>query len=201
MVGQKHFTPSSSGAVVGSGMDKNQDPGSGINIPDPQHWRNVLPGRPSVRPRDDPWQPLGRPRPGSQDARRWTSVPAGAALRSRCPPAPSEHNVLVLISSSSQYWTGVLISVQTWGMWCMWRCKENVLQLPSYKDNKYGHENPATQVQGWRTWDIIIRQSVCTVRAGGYKEMSSILADQQRLLIKAQMRVEGGSSSSTQEPK
>jgi hypothetical protein len=29
--------PSSFGAVVGSGMDKNQDPGSGINIPDPQH--------------------------------------------------------------------------------------------------------------------------------------------------------------------
>jgi hypothetical protein len=23
----------------GSGMGKNQDPGSGINIPDPQHWR------------------------------------------------------------------------------------------------------------------------------------------------------------------
>jgi hypothetical protein len=23
----------------GSGMDKNQDPGSGINIPDPQHWK------------------------------------------------------------------------------------------------------------------------------------------------------------------
>jgi hypothetical protein len=22
----------------GSGMAKNQDPGSGINIPDPQHW-------------------------------------------------------------------------------------------------------------------------------------------------------------------
>jgi hypothetical protein len=22
----------------GSGMGKNQDPGSGINIPDPQHW-------------------------------------------------------------------------------------------------------------------------------------------------------------------
>jgi hypothetical protein len=22
----------------GFGMDKNQDPGSGINIPDPQHW-------------------------------------------------------------------------------------------------------------------------------------------------------------------
>jgi hypothetical protein len=25
----------------GSGMGKNQDPGSGINIPDPQHWRGV----------------------------------------------------------------------------------------------------------------------------------------------------------------
>jgi hypothetical protein len=23
----------------GSGMGKNQDPGSGINIPDPQHWK------------------------------------------------------------------------------------------------------------------------------------------------------------------
>ncbi len=23
---------------TGSGMGKNQDPGSGINIPDPQHW-------------------------------------------------------------------------------------------------------------------------------------------------------------------
>jgi hypothetical protein len=23
---------------LGSGMGKNQDPGSGINIPDPQHW-------------------------------------------------------------------------------------------------------------------------------------------------------------------
>jgi hypothetical protein len=30
----KIFSPSF-GAVVGSGMDKNQDPGSGINIPDP----------------------------------------------------------------------------------------------------------------------------------------------------------------------
>jgi hypothetical protein len=25
----------------GSGMGKNQDPGSGINIPDPQHWKNL----------------------------------------------------------------------------------------------------------------------------------------------------------------
>jgi hypothetical protein len=24
--------------VFGSGMGKNQDPGSGINIPDPPHW-------------------------------------------------------------------------------------------------------------------------------------------------------------------
>ncbi len=32
---QKHFFPSSSGAVFGSGMDKNQDPG--YNISDPQH--------------------------------------------------------------------------------------------------------------------------------------------------------------------
>ncbi len=38
-----NFSPSSFGAVVGSGirdpksgLDKNQDPGSGINIPDPQ---------------------------------------------------------------------------------------------------------------------------------------------------------------------
>jgi hypothetical protein len=31
----------------GSGMGKNQDPGSGINIPDPPHWRVVSspPGR------------------------------------------------------------------------------------------------------------------------------------------------------------
>jgi hypothetical protein len=35
-VGQQIFLPSFL-AVVGSGMDKNQDPGSGINIPDPQH--------------------------------------------------------------------------------------------------------------------------------------------------------------------
>jgi hypothetical protein len=40
----KNFSPSSFGVVVGSGirdtgsgMDKNQDPGSAINIPDPQH--------------------------------------------------------------------------------------------------------------------------------------------------------------------
>jgi hypothetical protein len=25
----------------GSGMGKNQDPGSGINIPDPQHWFGI----------------------------------------------------------------------------------------------------------------------------------------------------------------
>jgi hypothetical protein len=25
----------------GSGMGKNQDPGSGINIPDPQHWHQL----------------------------------------------------------------------------------------------------------------------------------------------------------------
>ncbi len=31
------FSPLSFVAVFGSGMDKNQDPGSGINIPDPQH--------------------------------------------------------------------------------------------------------------------------------------------------------------------
>jgi hypothetical protein len=33
----KKVFPSSFGAVVGSGMDKNQDPGSEINIPDPKH--------------------------------------------------------------------------------------------------------------------------------------------------------------------
>jgi hypothetical protein len=35
---KKMYSPSFFGVVVGSGMDKNQDPGSGINIPDPQHW-------------------------------------------------------------------------------------------------------------------------------------------------------------------
>jgi hypothetical protein len=35
-----YFPPSFFGAVVGSGKDKNQDPGSGINIPDPSHWNN-----------------------------------------------------------------------------------------------------------------------------------------------------------------
>jgi hypothetical protein len=41
----KIFSPLSFVAVFGSGirdpgsgMGKNQDPGSGINIPDPQHW-------------------------------------------------------------------------------------------------------------------------------------------------------------------
>jgi hypothetical protein len=38
MVEQQKFPLSSFGAVVGSGMDNNQDPGSRINIPDPQHW-------------------------------------------------------------------------------------------------------------------------------------------------------------------
>ncbi len=32
------FSPLSFVAVFGSGMGKNQDLGSGINIPDPQHW-------------------------------------------------------------------------------------------------------------------------------------------------------------------
>jgi hypothetical protein len=34
------FSPLSFVAFLdpGSGMGKNQDPGSGINIPDPQHW-------------------------------------------------------------------------------------------------------------------------------------------------------------------
>ncbi len=31
------FSPISFAAVFGSGMDKNQESGSGINIPDPQH--------------------------------------------------------------------------------------------------------------------------------------------------------------------
>jgi hypothetical protein len=37
----KKISLSSFGAVVGSGMDKNQDPGSGINIPDPQRCNIV----------------------------------------------------------------------------------------------------------------------------------------------------------------
>jgi hypothetical protein len=41
MVGEQIFSPSFFGAVVGSRMDKNQDPGFGINIPDPQHWMHV----------------------------------------------------------------------------------------------------------------------------------------------------------------
>jgi hypothetical protein len=32
-----NFSPFFLVAVFGSGMDKNQDPGSGTNIPDPQH--------------------------------------------------------------------------------------------------------------------------------------------------------------------
>jgi hypothetical protein len=32
----KFFSSLSFGTVFGSGMGKNQDPGSGINIPDPQ---------------------------------------------------------------------------------------------------------------------------------------------------------------------
>jgi hypothetical protein len=35
------FTPLSFIAVFGSGMGKNQDPGSGINIPDPQHCQQI----------------------------------------------------------------------------------------------------------------------------------------------------------------
>ncbi len=31
------FSPPLS-VLVGPGMDENHDPGSGINIPDPQHW-------------------------------------------------------------------------------------------------------------------------------------------------------------------
>jgi hypothetical protein len=34
------FSPMSFIAVFGSGMGKNQDPGSGINIPDPPHCLN-----------------------------------------------------------------------------------------------------------------------------------------------------------------
>jgi hypothetical protein len=36
-----NFLPLSFVAVFGSGMGKNQDPGSGINIPDPQHWFKI----------------------------------------------------------------------------------------------------------------------------------------------------------------
>jgi hypothetical protein len=38
------FSPCISLLVLdpGSGMGKNQDPGSGINIPDPQHWKVPL---------------------------------------------------------------------------------------------------------------------------------------------------------------
>jgi hypothetical protein len=32
------FSPLSFVGVLGSGMGKNQDPGSGINIPDPPQW-------------------------------------------------------------------------------------------------------------------------------------------------------------------
>ncbi len=42
---EKFVSPSPFGAVVGfgirdprSGIDRSQDPGFGINIPDPQHW-------------------------------------------------------------------------------------------------------------------------------------------------------------------
>jgi hypothetical protein len=45
---KKNFSPLSFAAVFGSGirdpgsgMGKNQDPGSGINIPDPQHWQDT----------------------------------------------------------------------------------------------------------------------------------------------------------------
>jgi hypothetical protein len=38
----KFFSPLSFLAVFGSGMGKNQDRGSGINIPDPQHWCNYM---------------------------------------------------------------------------------------------------------------------------------------------------------------
>jgi hypothetical protein len=37
VVDNKFIYPFSFVAVVGSGMDKNQDPGSVINIPDSQH--------------------------------------------------------------------------------------------------------------------------------------------------------------------
>jgi hypothetical protein len=37
IVGQQQKFSSSYGAVAGTGMEKNQDPGSGIFIPDPQH--------------------------------------------------------------------------------------------------------------------------------------------------------------------
>jgi hypothetical protein len=35
------FSPFSFVPVFGSGMGKNQDPGSGINIPDPPHCRGA----------------------------------------------------------------------------------------------------------------------------------------------------------------
>ncbi len=52
MVGQKKFAPSSFGAVVGSGIRDEQNSGSGINIPDPQHWldQKIF----FLRPRDAP---------------------------------------------------------------------------------------------------------------------------------------------------
>jgi hypothetical protein len=39
--GQQIISPSAFVALLvdpGPGMDKSQDPGSGINIPDPKHW-------------------------------------------------------------------------------------------------------------------------------------------------------------------
>jgi hypothetical protein len=38
----KFFSTLSFVAVFGSGMGKNQDPGSRINIPDPQHWSKEI---------------------------------------------------------------------------------------------------------------------------------------------------------------
>jgi hypothetical protein len=45
------FSPLSFIAIFGSGMGKNQDPGSGLNIPDPHHWFVCSPpvGMPQVR--------------------------------------------------------------------------------------------------------------------------------------------------------
>jgi hypothetical protein len=73
----------------GSGMDKNQDPGSGINIPDPQHWKlesfsvfllKLLPScrwaRCCVRPRRTPWR---------QPWTIWTSISSPSSAPATSP--------------------------------------------------------------------------------------------------------------------
>ncbi len=47
----------------GSGMSKNQDPGSGINIPDPQHWIYWF--------KLEPWMALGAPN-GGLEGSEWS---------------------------------------------------------------------------------------------------------------------------------